>query len=184
MKRVDYLGRQSPPWVHNVPTLTLDRKAAIALGAFSLVVVVTFATGVVERERVNVAHFVLLAGDRRLASDERRLGHLSRDALMIHRLGTAVTYIESTRQGGARSAAQFAEIGNAVPDDVSLTSIAREGTLVSIEGVAPDYTTLAATIGCLSSIAGLTNLQLLRSDESGRRPTAVTFQIQLRALAQ
>lgn len=122
------------------------RRALVGLTlACSLVI---FADGV-EQARLLHAHAAERANADRFAGDQQDMAGLRSAEETVQKLSALARSIHEVQNSGTLRAAEFAEIGDRLPDHLWLTSIHQDQDGLVIDGGAQNYAVVGEAIGRL-----------------------------------
>lgn len=183
MRAFDYL-RTWRPHIRRVREIELSADVRGAVLALMAIVIVTGTAFVAEQ--VRLAQQIAMQ-DRiavQLALAERRLGEVHTTLSELRILSALARQAHNVRLSGADDARALADIGNGLPPDVWLLSIARRSDGFEIAGEADDYATLGHALEALSKMNRFSAIVLRFARAQSSTTLVVDFDAQLRDAAR
>lgn len=156
------------------------------LGLFFSVVCLALAVGV-ERLRLSNSFELERRQEARLQNADESVRALRISLETVARLSAVARRVRSMQASGAGRAREIAEIAASLPQDVWLTSLARDDGGVTLKGGARDFAALGRTIARLSAIPAFAKAQLIGSrlrDPERFETSAVDFELNLQERAR
>jgi Tfp pilus assembly protein PilN len=149
MNSFDYLRSARPLWLQRLVALHLAREVRMPCFALACALLTLCAAWGIERARLRDAQRTEMLYRERLESSERRAKatHLYYDR--VAKLVSLDRLVRAIVASGDTEARRLAEIANALPARLSLTSIARAGSAIDLEGEAQDLRAVGAAVRAL-----------------------------------
>lgn len=148
----DYLRSARPLWLQRICALQLSRDLQLPCLAFACALLTLGAAWAMERSRLRDAQVTEMLYRSRFHSSERRVKdtHLYYDR--VAKLVSLDRRVRAIVASGDTDALRLAAIANALPARVSLTSIARNGVAIDLEGEAQDLRAIGDAIRALDRV--------------------------------
>lgn len=160
MNSFDYLRSARPLWLQRLGALHVSRDLQPPCVALACALLTLCAAWGIERSRLRDAQGAEMLYRTRFESSERRVKetHLYYDR--VAKLVSLDRRVRAIVDSGDTDALRLAAIANALPVRLSLTSIARAGAAIDLEGEAQDMRVVGAAISALERISAVRNPSL------------------------
>lgn len=166
MSRINYLVTPVERLVGNrLRLLPAFRRPLMALGAALALLGILLG---IEATRLDHLHREAAATETRiaaLADVVRQVRAVEQDVARLRALGVRIAAI---RRSGDIAANEIASVGNALPADVWLTSLRRDGATIAIDGGARSVTAIATALDPLAHLSGTARLASARMPPGSR----------------
>lgn len=151
MMHFNFLKDALPVKLRSMRLAPLEARVRVPVLALLSSLVVLLCAVFLLRQRLTVARAIGASDRAAIVQDERRLLDLRESLVVIRSLSAAAALVDRARMSGGNRALEFADIANHLPNNVWVTSIARDNNGVTIDGMAADYATLGTAMSSLAN---------------------------------
>jgi Tfp pilus assembly protein PilN len=180
MIRFNFLKAPEPPLFARLRDLEITAHTRHALVGLAIACSLVLFTDAIEHARLLHAHAVADANADRLATDQQAMAGLRTSEETVQRLSALSQSVHDVQNSGTLRAAEFAEIGDRLPEHLWLTSIHQDPDGLIIEGGAQNYAVVGEAIGRLQHAKMVGNPILVSSGTLDMaHPGEVDYQVHL-----
>lgn len=164
--------------------VSLPRRLQAPAFALACALLIVCSAWAIERARLQHAQHVEAVYRNRFERSERGVKRTHLYYNHVARLVALDRRVRAIVASGDADALRLAEIADALPERVSLTSIARAGSVIDLEGEAQDFRIVGAAIRALARVSRARNpgLRSITETSADARERRVKYAIRLEAV--
>jgi Tfp pilus assembly protein PilN len=147
--RFNFLKSPEAPLVERLGDVEFTAHTRRALVGLAMACSLVIFTDAIEQARLLHARAAATAAADRYATDEQEMAGLRTSEEAVRKLSTLAQSVHNVQNSGTLRAAEFAEIGDRLPEHLWLTSIHPDPEGLLIDGGAQNYALVGVAIGRL-----------------------------------
>ncbi|HTV72425.1 MAG TPA: PilN domain-containing protein [Candidatus Acidoferrales bacterium] len=149
MIRFNFLKSPETPFLERLRDVEFTAQTRHALVGLAMACSLVIFADAIEQARLLHAHATATAVADRYATDEQEMAGLRTSEETVRKLSALAASVHTVQNSGTLRAAEFAEIGDRLPEHLWLTSIHQDADGLLIDGGAQSYALIGEAIGSL-----------------------------------